>query len=209
MDIYQIASFMLVATLLVISPGPNSVLIAKTVPLSGKAAGFANISGFIAAFFIHGSLSILGISILLVHSANLFFVIKVLGALYLCWIGIKSLIAAWRDEQKTIIQNPSKPFLNLGKAFTEGFLTNALNPKVSIFYLAAFPQFIPEGSAISSAYTLVLIHAAINLLWFSAVILLISKLSVVSKGKNFRRYLQSFTGFVFIGFGLKLATFKP
>jgi len=209
MDIYQIASFILVATLLVISPGPNSVLIAKTVPLSGKAAGFANISGFITAFFIHGSLSILGISILLVHSANLFFVVKTLGALYLCWIGIKSLISAWRDEQAPIAPNKSKPMLNLSKAFVEGFLTNALNPKVSIFYLAAFPQFIPPDSAISSAYLLVATHALINLLWFSAMVFLLSRLTGISKGKYFRRCLRSITGCVFIGFGFKLATFKP
>lgn len=208
MDIYQVASFMLVATLLVISPGPNGVLIAKTVPLSGKAAGFANISGFIAAFFIHGSLSILGISILLVHSANLFFAVKVLGALYLCWIGVRSLIAAWRDEKIPIIENGSKPILNLGKAFVEGFLTNALNPKVSIFYLAAFPQFIPADSAISSAYLLVVAHAVINLLWFSAMVFLLSRLRGFSQGNTFRRFLRSITGCVFIAFGFKLATFK-
>ena len=59
MDIVQILSFMLVAALLVISPGPNGLLLAKTVPISGKVAGLANIAGFIAAFFVHGSLSVL------------------------------------------------------------------------------------------------------------------------------------------------------
>ncbi|HEB27168.1 MAG TPA: LysE family translocator, partial [Porticoccus sp.] len=99
MDAVQILSFMAVATLLVISPGPNGVLIAKTVPISGKSAGFANIGGVVAAFYIHGSLSILGISILLVQSSQAFFIFKIFGATYLCWIGLKSLLAAWRNEQ--------------------------------------------------------------------------------------------------------------
>ena len=66
MDPANILAFSVVATLLVMSPGPNGVLIARTVPTSGRAAGFANIAGFEVGFFIHGTLSILGISILLV-----------------------------------------------------------------------------------------------------------------------------------------------
>ena len=61
----QLIPFAFVVTLLVVSPGPNGVLIAKTVPRSGRAAGFANIAGFVSAFFLHGTLSVLGISILL------------------------------------------------------------------------------------------------------------------------------------------------
>ncbi|MEC9246474.1 MAG: LysE family translocator, partial [Pseudomonadota bacterium] len=65
MTLIELGTFTLVAALLVMSPGPNGVLIAKTVPTSGKAAGFANIAGFFAAFYVHGALSILGISIIL------------------------------------------------------------------------------------------------------------------------------------------------
>ena len=74
MSMIEIISFMTITTLLVISPGPNGVLITKTVPLSGKSAGFSNIAGFVVAFYLHGSLSILGISVLLVQSADAFFI---------------------------------------------------------------------------------------------------------------------------------------
>src|SRR3546814_4392094 len=86
--------------LLVMSPGPNGVLIAKTVPTSGRAAGFANVAGFVAGFYLHGSLSIFGISLILLRSAEAFFVVKMLGAAYLCWIGIKALRDAWRGIDK-------------------------------------------------------------------------------------------------------------
>ncbi len=103
MDIVNLLTFVFVATLLVISPGPNGVLVAKTVPTSGRKAGFANVWGFVAAFYVHGTLSIFGISILLVQSAQAFFIFKLLGAGYLCWIGIKSLLAVWSNKQKNSI----------------------------------------------------------------------------------------------------------
>jgi len=84
MTFVQILTFAFAVSLLVMSPGPNGVLIAKTVPTSGRAAGFANIAGFVTAFYVHGSLSIFGISLLLVHSAQAFLVVKLLGAAYLC-----------------------------------------------------------------------------------------------------------------------------
>ncbi|WP_460225689.1 LysE family translocator [Aurantivibrio infirmus] len=209
MDILQIFSFIVVATLLVISPGPNGVLIARTVPIAGRNAGFVNISGFVAAFCLHGSLSVLGISILLVQSAQLFLVVKLLGAIYLCWIGIKSLISAWRYDATIDIQSQAYTKPKLGNAFIEGFLTNALNPKVSMFYLAAFPQFISASAPTSSAFLLVFIHALINILWFSGMIVLLAKLKIVGSSVIFQRAIKTITGCVFIGFGAKLATLKP
>ncbi|MBR9653059.1 LysE family translocator [Thalassovita aquimarina] len=206
----EILTFTLVASLLVMSPGPNGVLIAKTVPSSGKAAGFANVAGFVAAFYLHGALAILGISIILVQSALAFTIVKYLGAAYLCWIGIKALIAAYRGLGAAQDIAPSaKPKRTLAPAFVEGLLTNALNPKVSMFYLAAFPQFITIGetSALSS-FTLVFIHSMINAVWFGAMVLLFSKLAAAARNEKFTRWLKGVTGTVFIGFGVKLATLR-
>jgi len=208
MDAIQILSFTIVALLLVISPGPNGVLIAKTVPTSGKSAGFANIAGFVAAFYIHGSLSVFGISILLVQSSQAFFIFKMLGAAYLIWIGIKSLLSAWKNEQ-TIDAQPIKRTASMSGAFFEGFLTNVLNPKVSMFYLAAFPQFIPNGGEASTAFILVFIHSLLNIVWFSSMVILLSRIKQLTKSSNFSRWLKSVTGVVFIGFGVKLASLKP
>ncbi len=209
MDAIQILSFIAVATLLVISPGPNGVLIAKTVPISGKLAGFSNIGGFIAAFYIHGSLSILGISILLVESSQAFFIFKMLGAAYLCWIGVKSLLAAWRNEQTVVGLQPAKKKVSMKAAFLEGFLTNVLNPKVSMFYLAAFPQFVPISGEASSAFILVFLHSILNMIWFSAMVIMLSRIKSLAASSIFSRWLKSVTGAVFIGFGAKLAFLKP
>ena len=205
-----ILSFAFVAALLVMSPGPNGVLIAKTVPTSGRTAAFANVSGFIAAFFLHGTLSILGISIILVHSAEAFFAVKMLGAAYLFWIGLKALRSAFSKNVLATKVAPARRKRTLVKAFGEGFLTNALNPKVSMFYLAAFPQFIPAAEgALAGATLLVVIHSAINALWFGAMILLLSRVSEAAQKPTFQRWLKGITGVVFMGFGLKLATLRP
>lgn len=208
MELLNILTFTLVAALLVMSPGPNGVLIAKTVPTSGRSAGFANIAGFVVAFYVHGSLSILGISILLVQSAQAFFLFKMIGAAYLCWLGIKALLEAWKQQSTPEIARTKEKTISLRGAFAEGFLTNVLNPKVSMFYLAAFPQFVPAGEAASSAFLLVFIHSLINIVWFSAMVMLLARIKNLAANAVFTRWLKSVTGAVFLGFGLKLATLR-
>jgi len=210
LSLETLISFAVVAALLVMSPGPNGVLIAKTVPTSGKTAAFSNIAGFIAAFALHGALSILGISVILVHSAEAFFVVKMLGAAYLFWIGLKAIRDAFRAGSAVPADiTPARRKRTLAAAFGEGFLTNALNPKVSMFYLAAFPQFIPAGEgAMVSAALLVVLHSIINAVWFTAMIVLLARVATVARSGSFQRWLKGITGLVFMGFALKLASLR-
>ncbi|KZB72590.1 MULTISPECIES: LysE family translocator [Thalassospira] len=210
MDWSQVLSFALVASLLVMSPGPNGVLVAKTVPTSGRLAGMANVAGFVTAFYLHGTLSILGISVILVQSAQAFMIVKFLGAAYLCWIGFKALRDAWRGVKTVGAVSPAKRKRTLINAYGEGFLTNALNPKTSMFYLAAFPQFIPVGEgAVTSAFMLVCLHGAINAVWFGAMVMLMARLTRLAGSGRFQRALKATTGAVFIAFGVKLAALRP
>ena len=206
----EIVTFTLATTLLVTSPGPNGVLIARTVPTSGTAAGFANIAGFFTAFYIHGTLSILGISIILLQSATAFAIVKYLGAAYLIWIGVKSLRQAMQaDLASTVKVAPARRKRSLWRAYVEGLLTNGLNPKVSMFYLAMFPQFIPASEhPVAYAYLLVFIHSMINVIWFSAIVLLFSRLTGLARSSRFQRWLKGVTGVVFVGFGIKLASYR-
>lgn len=209
MSLADILTFVVVAGLLVMSPGPNGVLIARTVPTSGRQAGFANVLGFIAAFYLHGAFSILGLSLILLQSATAFAIVKYLGAAYLIWIGLKSLSDAVRRPSPKITTHPARRERTLYRAFVEGFLTNALNPKVSMFYLAAFPQFISVGeTTAATSFLLVTLHAAINGIWFGAMVLLLTRLSALAGRGQFQRWLKGITGVVFIGFGAKLATVR-
>jgi len=206
----EILTFVFVAALLVMSPGPNGFLIAKTVPTSGRSAGFANVAGFAVAFLLHGALSILGISIILVKSATAFALIKYIGAAYLCWIGLKALHAAFQGKHASSPVAPARTRRTLWRAGVEGFLTNALNPKVSMFYLAAFPQFITPGeTTAATSFLLVSLHIAVSFLWFGSMVMLFSRLTSAARNGNFQRWLKGITGVVFIGFGLKLLSYKP
>ncbi|TDH34440.1 LysE family translocator [Pseudohoeflea suaedae] len=206
-----IFAFAAMAALLIMSPGPNGVLIAKTVPTSGRGAGFANIAGFMLAFFVHGTFAIFGLSLVLMQSAHLFLAVKLLGAGYLIWIGIKALRQAWRNPPAPVAEvAPARRRRKLTAAFIEGFLTNALNPKVAMFYLAAFPQFIPHDTASpASAYLLVAIHATLNAVWFVPMVLLFDRLSVAARSGRMQRWIKGATGAIFVGFGIKLATLRP
>ncbi|MBK1636558.1 LysE family translocator [Rhodovulum adriaticum] len=205
----DILSFALVATLLTLTPGPNGVLIARTVPGSGRLAGFANIAGFVTAFGLHGALSVLGISVLLVQSAQAFMVVKLLGAGYLIWIGVKALRAAFAADPQAGTPPPPRR-RSLRAAYAEGVLTNALNPKVSMFYLAAFPQFIAPGETpVAGAFLLVALHAGIVAAWFGTLTMMFARLARATRSGAFRRWVNGITGLAFVGFGAKLATYRP
>ena len=209
MSYVQVISFAVIALFLVISPGPNGLLIAKTVPASGKKAGMASVFGFIVAFYLHGMLSVLGVSVLLTNSAEAFMLFKVLGALYLAWIGIKSLRGVFTSAPQLDGKVVKSKRNSLSKSFLDGFLTNALNPKVSMFYLAAFPQFIPVGEhALWYALLLISIHALLNLVWFSSLVMLLARLGTMAKQGVFSKCLKVLTGCVFLGFGIKLLTLE-
>ena len=206
MELTTILAFMTVTALLVISPGPNGVLIAKTVPTSGKLAGFATIAGFVTAFYIHGAFVMFGLSMLLLRSAELFFAVKMLGAAYLCYVGFKALMQAWKGKVVVDAVTPARRRRTLVAAYVEGLLTNALNPKVSIFYIAAFPQFLPlESTTAANVFLLVFLHSMINLVWFSAMVMVFSRLTGFVRSGHAERWIKAITGVVFIGFGMKLA----
>lgn len=203
-----VLAFALIAAFLIMTPGPNGVLIAKTVPTSGRAAGFANIAGFATAFLMHGCFAVFGLSVLILESANLYMAVKLIGAAYLTWIGLRALYESLRGAPAALLKvEPARRRRTLLKAFAEGFVTNALNPKVAMFYIAAFPQFMTP-SAPASAFILVAVHALLNLIWFGPMVLLFERLSKVARSGTLQRWLKAVTGMVFIGFGVKLVTMR-
>ena len=120
------------------SKGPNGVLIAESVSISGWSAEFVNVLGFVTAFYLHGTMSISGISSILVQSTTVFTIVKYLGAAYLFWVGVNALISAWRGIEATAETKPAARKRTLAITYFEGFLIDALNPKVSMFILSHF-----------------------------------------------------------------------
>ena len=206
----DILAFSLIALLLVVSPGPNGVLILKTASSQGLRASILNIFGLTTATFFHGALSIFGFSALLMQSAELFFIIKILGAGYLFYIGVKAIISSYKTTNGDTKTNKTIPSQKKGIGyFNEGFITQIINPKVSMFYLAAFPQFIsPDNFSYFSAFSLVLIHASIIFMWFVGVTLAIDKIKSSAKNTKMGNWVQRLSGTAMIYFSSMILTQK-
>lgn len=211
----EIITFSLVALLLVISPGPNGVLIIKTVSAEGKTPALLNILGLTVATFFHGAFSILGLSALLLQSAELFLAIKVLGALYLLFIGLKAILQTFRKNETVDTDSvTNNKVVEKGKRhqyqfFIEGFLTQILNPKVSMFYLAAFPQFLSfDQPSPMAAFLLVAIHASIIFVWFTGLTMAISKLKFSTNMPSLGKWVQRISGAVMVYFGALLLAYR-
>jgi threonine/homoserine/homoserine lactone efflux protein len=211
----EILTFSFVALLLVISPGPNGVLIIKTATASGNTGAFFNILGLTVATFFHGAFSILGLSALVLQSAELFVAVKVIGAMYLLFIGLKAILMTFKTKYKpssqSIVDVKSIKNSNLQKHnfFIEGFLTQILNPKVSMFYLAAFPQFMSfEQPSSANAFVLVAIHAGFIFLWFTGLTKTISKFKFATNVPSIGKWIQRVSGLVMVYFGGMLLAYK-
>lgn len=209
MNLDIILTFTMISVLLVVSPGPNGVLILKTVPMHGKKSAMNNVLGIFTATYLHGALSFFGLSAIILSSAQLFMIIKVIGALYLLFLGIKSFYTLLKKDKniKDSIQNGIKTEKNKSQTFSfvEGFLTQILNPKVSMFYLAAFPQLIDFKNAVfMDIFLLTSIHATTMLVWFTLFIILLGKSSKAFESKVIKDIVQGLTGTVFIYFSYKI-----
>jgi threonine/homoserine/homoserine lactone efflux protein len=213
MDFQAVGTFTLMVLLLTIMPGPNGALILKTVPQNGRREGILNLAGIVFAFSIHGILSILGLSALILKTSQAFFIVKLLGSFYLLYLGVTSLWQAFFSKHsftKTTKHESKKNVIRQNKRlFIEGFLTNLLNPKASMFYLAVFPQFINlEGNPIFESLILVGIHSIVVVLWFSFIIIALGKITRALLSMKFKRIVQGATGSLMLWFGYRLLTYQ-
>jgi threonine/homoserine/homoserine lactone efflux protein len=212
MNLQDIGTFTLIVMLLTVMPGPNGVLLLKTVPQNGRRAGIINLTGIVSAFFIHGAFSILGLSALILSTSNAFYIVKLVGACYLLYLGVTSIWQALFAKQTSNVaqEKTKKKVKSQGrKLYLEGLLTNILNPKVSMFYLAAFPQFISlNGNPLLESMILVMIHSVVVIAWFSFIIVTINSAARTLSSVQFKRFVKGTTGSLMIWFGYRLLTFQ-
>ena len=200
-------SFTLAAGLLTITPGLDTALVLRTSAVEGgKQAMLAGI-GICFGCLLWGVAASFGLSALLAVSGFAYKVLRIVGAIYLGYLGIKLLIRAFASTSSNSGAEPEEYASRDGSLwFKRGLLTNLLNPKVGVFYLSFLPQFIPTGVQVwSFSVLLALIHATEGLLWF---LLLTNATELISSWLRQRRVLMaldSAMGAIFIAFGLKLA----
>lgn len=206
----QIMAFAGVAALLTITPGADTLLVMRSVLTRGQRAGLLTTLGICSGCLIHAALSALGLSLILMRSALVFDAVKLAGAGFLVYLGVQALRQAWRAEGQLVPLEPSQPAGQPQSMFTQpfvvGLLTNLLNPKVAIFYLAFLPQFLSPGDPVlAKSLLLALLHAVMGVVWLSLVTVFISGLRAWLVRPRVKRTLETFTGTVLILFGLRLA----
>ena len=189
----------------VISPGPDFAMVSRNSLLLSRRTGVLTALGIAAGVCIHVSYSLLGVGLLIQQSLWLFNLIKLAGAAYLIFLGIKML----RAQPATGEELASQPALSSLGALRTGFLTNVLNPKTTIFIVSLFMQVVqpqtPLAVQLGYGAFIVLAHA----LWFSAVALFFSSSSVRSRLLAVRHWIDRIFGGLLVGFGMLLALTQP
>jgi RhtB (resistance to homoserine/threonine) family protein len=204
----QIVSFALAAAVLTVAPGQDTMLVVRNVLRGGRRDGVITTVGICSGLFMHATLSALGLSIVLMHSAAAFQLLKAAGACYLVWLGVRSLAGALRrpddpaDPERGLAINAARP----RRCFLEGLLSNVLNPKTAVFYLAFLPQFIrPTDPVLQKSLLLAGIHYVEAIVWLVLVSVAVDRMRRLFLTSTIRRWLDGLCGTLFVGFGLRLA----
>ena len=203
----QFIPFLVAITLLSISPGVDTLLVIRNTERGGLRDGIATSVAICCGLFVHATVSALGISLILLQSAWAFNALKLAGAAYLIWLGVSSLMAARRGTPlpvKGVMQNAAP--VPLWQPIKEGLLSNVLNPKTVVFYMAFLPQFIaPTDPALLKSLWLASIHFVIANVWQISVVLMVGGASKWLASARFAQTLNAATGAVLVMFGLRLA----
>ena len=198
----RLVAFVGVAGVLTILPGADMALVMRNVLAFGRPKAMFTIAGIACGCVIHATASALGMSAVLATSATAFTVMKTAGAAYLVWIGVQSFRQSVRGAAGVApAKTPTK-----SAPFTQGFLTNLLNPKVAIFYLTFLPQFIAPGEPVLRRSLLLAgIHIAMGVVWLSAYAWFIDRLGAVLTRPRVKAWLERVTGGLLIALGARLA----
>ena len=205
----QVIAFTGIAALLTITPGADTMMILRSVFARGQKAGVLTMIGICSGLFFHATLSALGLSLILVRSAAAFEIVRLLGAGYLIYLGTKSLWRARSARAGTKFSTPENIVTKRKKnwkAFLEGTLTNVLNPKVAIFYLAFLPQFIsPHDWVFGKSVLLAGIHFTLGIIWYSILIFSLDRMRGLLIRPRVKQRLDALSGAILIAFGVRLA----
>ena len=216
-DLHTLLLFIAAGLLLNLTPGPDVLFVSANAMRAGARAGVVAALGIAAGCLVHVGAAALGVSALLAASSTAFGVLKWLGALYLGWVGVQMLRSAVRRgaietraarAQPMGVGSPFDSKLPLTTVLRRGFLTNVLNPKVALFFLAFVPQFIAPGTAQPGWVFLALglLFTANGLVvcigWALAAAWAARRAGAVQR---VTRWLDGLGGAVFIAFGVKLA----
>ena len=211
-----VLGFAVVAALLTLVPGVDTAIVLRSAISRSRGYAWAVALGVLTGTIAWGVAAAVGASALLAASETAYRLFSLAGAAYLAWMGVRFILRSFRGSAATSTEETTAstgatadlPELrgNPWRGFGTGVLTNLLNPKVGVFYLAAIPQFMPQdASPIVMGIVLALVHNAFGLVWFGVLILAGGLLGAKLRSPRFLRWLDRVTGGVLILFGARIA----
>jgi threonine/homoserine/homoserine lactone efflux protein len=199
----QFTLFLIASIALVITPGQDTLYVVTRGMGQGKVAGVISAIGVSSGVIIHTLFAVLGLSVILQSSAFAFTAIKIAGAVYLVYLGIKTLL-----NTEAFVLEPSRQRLSRQMLFWQGFLSNVFNPKVALFFLAFLPQFVAPhlGHPVFQMIMFGFVIMLLGVVWLSCVGYFAGSMrSWIKKSAIALSILRWMTGSILIGLGMRLA----
>ena len=200
------ANFLLLATVCLLgmlSPGPDFILVTRNALCLPRAQALATAFGVVAGCLVHGTYCTLGLALLITQSVVLFGAVKYLGACYLVYLGIKGLFA--RPAPVTVSGSVAASAVTVSGAFVQGFLCNLLNPKLAVFLLSLFTQFIAVDAPLPRKATVAAVLVGEALVYWPALVLVLQRAWVQRVFTALRHLIDRTCGALLILAGLKVA----
>ena len=199
------AAFVLLSALLIVTPGPDTALIIRNALAGGPRASTFSAIGVAIGTLVWVSAATLGVGVFLEQSSIAFTVLKLAGAVYLCYLGVRTLLTSHRETDQPGT-NPMQPAaLSDWAAFQQGLLSNLLNPKTGAFFVVVMPQFLMPGDSAGRLTSMVAAFETMLLAWLIAYGHVVSRLGRTGPGIRVRRAMTRLTGAVLIALGARLA----
>ena len=199
-----LVTFAPIAALLTITPGAATALVVRNTLRGGRRHAFFTNAGNSAGIVVWGCCAAAGIAAAVAASATAFDVIKIAGAVVLVVMGVRSLLA--RGEQAAGDSAHARREVSDRQALRAGLMTSLANPKLAVFFVALFPQFLPRGAPVLPAtLAMVCVILIFDLVWYSVLAALVSRARRQFVQGGWARRFERVTGAVLVGLGVRLA----
>lgn len=203
----QVWAFVGVGALVIATPGPDTAQVTKNALLYGRGAALGTALGVSTGLLLWTAASALGIAAIVKASALGFTLLKLLGGIYLVWLGIEALRAARRRAPVAAGETPPAARVPSSLGFRQGLFSNLANPKIAVFFTSLLPQFVSGGhSLLGPSLLLGGIFVLMTLVWLSGYAIAAARASALLRRPAVKAALDRVTGVVLIGLGIRLAT---
>jgi threonine/homoserine/homoserine lactone efflux protein len=205
-----LVTFACAAALIVLLPGPDTLVVVRNLIRGGRRSAALTVIGVLSGLAVWVTAAALGLAALLRASRDGYTALRLVGAVYLIWLGVNSLrarVAAAGTSTSNEVQIPDAPRRIVGTGYRAGLATDLLNPKVGVFFVSFLPGFVPAGHAVGPTSLMFgAIFVVETAMYFALLLALAARVTKWMSEPRVRRRLDRATGLVLIGFGLRIAS---